>query len=85
MGGSPGQIEHRREPARASPTKKNGEPQRRHTTALMDLKSGVFLGFVVYRKNRLASCDVIATPHCAVCAQTLVGALWSLACVRSTG
>ena len=30
------------------------------------LKSGVFLGFVVYRKNRLASCGVIATPHCAV-------------------
>ena len=33
------------------------------------LKSGVFLGFVVYRKKRLASCDVIATPHCVVCAQ----------------
>ena len=31
-----------------------------------DLKSGVFLGFVVYRKNRLAPCDVIATPHCVV-------------------
>ena len=25
-----------------------------------DLKSGVFLGFVVYRENRLESCDVIA-------------------------
>ena len=31
-----------------------------------DLKSGVFLGFVVYRKNRLASCGVIATSHCAL-------------------
>ena len=31
-----------------------------------DLKSGVFLGFVGYRKNRLASCGVIATPHCVV-------------------
>ena len=27
---------------------------------LFYLKSGVFWGFVVYRKNRLASCDVIA-------------------------
>ena len=29
------------------------------------LKSGVFLGFVVYRKKRLASCDVIAPSNFA--------------------
>ena len=33
------------------------------------LEKWCILGFVVYRKNRLASCDVIATPHCAVCAR----------------
>ena len=36
------------------------------TEGAIHLKSGVFLGFVVYRKNRLASCGVIATPHCVV-------------------
>ena len=31
-----------------------------HIPSHIHLKSGVFWGFVVYRKNRLASCDVIA-------------------------
>ena len=33
----------------------------RYGQLLDHLKSGVFGGFVVYRKNRLASCDVIAS------------------------
>ena len=44
-----------------------GRPARgTQTSRRVNLKSGVFLGFVVYRKKRLAPCDVIATLHCVV-------------------
>ena len=48
------------------------------------LKSGVFLGFVVYRKNRPGVMRHMTSDR-VTWAVPVVGALWSLACVRSTG